>query len=127
MATHLEYSNSLKMELDSYLREAQPTTLEELAAITALYRPGPMGMGLHQDFAKRKQDESARIPVHRAFYGTRIEEILKGTLNSLVFQEQVIKIATDCAGFTSKEADKLRKAMGKKDAKNTCYVRKLSS
>ena len=99
------------------LREAQPTTLEELAAITALYRPGPMGMGLHQDFAKRKQDESARIPVHRAFYGTRIEEILKGTLNSLVFQEQVIKIATDCAGFTSKEADKLRKAMGKKDAK----------
>ena len=43
-----------------------------------------------------------------------LKKILKGTLNSLVFQEQVIKIATDCAGFTSKEADKLRKAMGKK-------------
>ena len=80
MATHLEYSNSTKDGVRQLLREAQPTTLEELAAITALYRPGPMGMGLHQDFAKRKQDESARIPVHRAFYGTRIEENTKRKL-----------------------------------------------
>lgn len=97
------------------LKEVKPTEFEELAAITALYRPGPMGIGLHADFAKRKNNESARIPVHKDFYGTKVEEILKPNLNALIFQENIMQIARQCAGFTAKEADILRKAIGKKN------------
>lgn len=96
------------------LKEVKPTEFDELAAITALYRPGPMGIGLHTDFAKRKNDESARIPVHKDFYGTKVEEILKPNLNALIFQENIMQIARQCAGFSAKEADTLRKAIGKK-------------
>lgn len=97
------------------LREVHPTEFMELAAITALYRPGPIGMKLHTDFAKRKNDESARVPFHKSFEGTKLAEILEPTLGACIYQEQVMQIATQCAGFTSQEADKLRKAMGKKD------------
>lgn len=96
------------------LKEVKPTEFEELAAITALYRPGPMGIGLHTDFAKRKNDVDARVPVHKDFYGTKVEEILKPNLNSLIFQENIMQIARQCAGFSAKEADTLRKAIGKK-------------
>lgn len=99
------------------LREVHPTEFEELAAITALYRPGPMGIGLHTDFAKRKNDTNARLPIHKDFYGTKVEEILEPTLNALTFQEQIMQISKQCAGFTSKEADKLRKAISKKNIK----------
>lgn len=99
------------------LREVHPTEFEELAAITALYRPGPMGIGLHTDFAKRKNDTNARLPIHKDFYGTKVEEILEPTLNALTFQEQIMQIARQCAGFSAKEADKLRKAIGKKNIK----------
>lgn len=97
------------------LREVKPTEFSELAAITALYRPGPMSLGLHNDFALRKSDENSRIPVHKDFYGTTVEEILKPNLNALIYQEDIMKIAQQCAGFTSREADDLRKAIGKKN------------
>lgn len=95
-------------------RDVKPTVFEDLGAITALYRPGPMGLGLHTDYAKRKQDEEARVPVNKAFYNTKLEEILSKNFNSLIYQEDLMKISRECAGFSAMQADKLRKAVGKK-------------
>lgn len=96
------------------LKKVQPSEFEELPAITAIYRPGPMSLGLHDDFAIRKHDESKRIPFSKEFVDTPIDELTKNTFGAIVYQEQVMKIAQEAAGFTSKEADKMRKAMGKK-------------
>ena len=96
------------------LKKVQPSEFEELPAITAIYRPGPMSLGLHDDFAIRKHDESKRIPFSKEFINTPIDELTKNTFGAIVYQEQVMKIAQEAAGFTSKEADKMRKAMGKK-------------
>ena len=96
------------------LKKVQPSEFEELPAITAIYRPGPMSLGLHDDFAIRKHDESKRIPFSKEFVNTPIDELTKNTFGAIVYQEQVMKIAQEAAGFTSKEADKMRKAMGKK-------------
>lgn len=96
------------------LKAVKPTRFEDLAAITALYRPGPMGLDLHNDFAIRKNDPTKRTPVHKDFVGTKLEEILEPTLGALIYQEQVMIISKECAGFSSKEADELRKAIGKK-------------
>lgn len=96
------------------LKKVQPSEFEELPAITAIYRPGPMSLGLHDDFAIRKRDESKRIPFSKEFVNTPIDELTKNTFGAIVYQEQVMKIAQEAAGFTSKEADKMRKAMGKK-------------
>ena len=96
------------------LTKVKPTKFEELAAITAIYRPGPMSLGLHDDFAIRKNDPSKRIPFSKEFIGTPIDTLTKDTFGAIVYQEQVMKIAQEAAGFTSKEADKMRKAMGKK-------------
>lgn len=96
------------------LKKVQPSEFEELPAITAIYRPGPMSLGLHDDFAIRKHDENKRIPFSKEFINTPIDELTKNTFGAIVYQEQVMKIAQEAAGFTSKEADKMRKAMGKK-------------
>ena len=96
------------------LKKVQPSEFEELPAITAIYRPGPMSLGLHDDFAIRKHDPSKRIPFSKEFINTPIDELTKNTFGAIVYQEQVMKIAQEAAGFTSKEADKMRKAMGKK-------------
>lgn len=96
------------------LKKVQPSEFEELPAITAIYRPGPMSLGLHDDFAIRKHDESKRIPFSKEFVNTPIDELTKNTFGAIVYQEQVMKIAQEAAGFTSKEADKMRKAIGKK-------------
>lgn len=96
------------------LTKVKPSEFEELPAITAIYRPGPMSLGLHDDFAIRKNDPSKRIPFSKEFIGTPIDTLTKDTLGAIIYQEQVMKIAQEAAGFTSKEADKMRKAMGKK-------------
>lgn len=96
------------------LTKVKPSEFEELPAITAIYRPGPMSLGLHDDFAVRKNDPSKRIPFSKEFIGTPIDTLTKDTLGAIIYQEQVMKIAQEAAGFTSKEADKMRKAMGKK-------------
>ena len=92
----------------------KPTVFDDLAATTALYRPGPMGMGSHIRYSKRKNDLEAKIPVHKDFSKTVVEEILEPTHGLIVYQESVLRIATMAAGFTSVEADSLRKAIGKK-------------
>ena len=97
------------------LKELQPTEFMDLATVTALYRPGPMGMNAHKEFAIRKNNPEARIPANeKSFIGTKVEEILANTYGLCAFQEQVMIIAKECAGFTAREADDLRKAIGKK-------------
>ncbi len=86
-----------------------PTRFEELIAIVALYRPGPMGSGMIDDFIKRKK---GLIPVKYDL--PQLKEILSETHGIILYQEQVMSIANRLANFTMGQADILRKAMGKK-------------
>lgn len=97
------------------LRNVKPNRFDDLPAITALYRPGPMGMGAHNEFAERKNNPKLRIPANEpSFIGTAVEEILEPTYGLICYQESVMTLAKRCAGFTAREADDLRKAIGKK-------------
>jgi DNA polymerase-3 subunit alpha len=89
------------------LRQVKPTEFEDLIALNALYRPGPMGY--IPDYANRK---NGRAPV--TFHDPRLEPILRDTYGICVYQEQYMRIARDLAGFSITEADDLRKAIGKK-------------
>ncbi len=89
------------------LKRFKPDQLEHLTALNALYRPGPMQM--IDDFIKRRHGQTRVVYEHPA-----LEPILKGTYGVMVYQEQVMQIASALAGFTLGEADILRKAMGKK-------------
>lgn len=91
------------------LKDLKPTVFEDLIAVVALYRPGPMQY--IPDFVKRKHGRQKISYVHPL-----MEEALKTTHGIMVYQEQVIRLAKDMAGFTGGEADTLRKAMGKKIA-----------
>ncbi len=91
------------------LIKMQPETFEDVTAILALYRPGPIGSGMVDDFIKRKQGKKKIKYDH-----PKLEEILKETYGVIVYQEQVMKIANSLAGFSLGEADLLRRAMGKK-------------
>jgi DNA polymerase-3 subunit alpha len=89
------------------LRRFKPDRLEHLTALNALYRPGPMQM--IDDFIKRRHGQTKVVYEHPS-----LEPILKGSYGVMVYQEQVMQIASALAGFTLGEADILRKAMGKK-------------
>ena len=91
------------------LKRFKPAELEHLTALNALYRPGPMQM--IDDFIKRRHGQTKV-----SFEHPSLEPILKGTYGVMVYQEQVMQIASALAGFTLGEADILRKAMGKKKA-----------
>ena len=91
------------------LVKISPNRFEELIAIVALYRPGPMGSGMIDDFIKRKK---GRIPVKYDL--PQLKEILDETYGIILYQEQVVRIANKLANFTMGQADILRKAMGKK-------------
>lgn len=91
------------------LRKIRPDKFEDLIAILALYRPGPMGSGMLEDFIARKSNNTA---VH--YESKKMEPILKATYGIMVYQEQVMQIASELAGFSLSQADILRKAMAKK-------------
>ncbi|HYB74510.1 MAG TPA: DNA polymerase III subunit alpha [Candidatus Sulfotelmatobacter sp.] len=91
------------------LRGLKPERLEDVIACVALYRPGPMDM--IKDFIGRKH---GRVKV--TYEHPVLEKILRETYGIMVYQEQVMQIASDLAGFTMGQADLLRRAMGKKDA-----------
>jgi DNA polymerase-3 subunit alpha len=91
------------------LRRYQPTRLEDLTALNALYRPGPIQGGMIDDFINRKQ---GRKPV--TYELPELKPILEETYGVILYQEQVMQIANRLAGFTLGEADILRRAMGKK-------------
>src|SRR3989338_1979307 len=90
-----------------YLKELGPTGIEDIIAMISLYRPGPME--LIPSYIKRKYGAEAVSYLH-----PKLEPILKNTYGIGVYQEQMMRIARDLAGFTLSEADTLRKAIGKK-------------
>ncbi len=90
--------------------QLKPSTFEDIIALVALYRPGPLGSGMVQDFIRRKHGE---IP--NEYDLPELEPILKDTYGVIVYQEQVMQIAQVLAAYTLGEADLLRRAMGKKN------------
>ena len=94
----------------SLIKALAPDRFEDIMALVSLYRPGPLGMGTHIEYAERK---NKRRPVE--YPHPDLEEILGGTHGVIVYQEQVMQIAVRMAGYSMGEADLLRKAMGKKN------------
>lgn len=93
------------------LRKAKPQCLEDLIALNALYRPGPLRGGVVDDYIARKH---GRVEVRYEL--PQAEPVLKETYGVIAYQEQVMRLANELAGFSLGEADELRRAMGKKDA-----------
>ncbi|MEW6171665.1 MAG: DNA polymerase III subunit alpha [Bacillota bacterium] len=91
------------------LRELKPSVFEDLIALVALYRPGPLGSGMVEDFIRRKHGKTLVTYPHPL-----LEPILRETYGVILYQEQVMQIASTLAGFSLGEADLLRRAMGKK-------------
>lgn len=92
-----------------YLKKLHPTSFEDLIAMAALYRPGPLNSGMVDEFIARKHGERSINYEHPS-----MEQALKNTYGVIVYQEQVMQLSKDMAGFTGGEADTLRKGMGKK-------------
>ncbi len=92
-----------------YLKELKPSEFEDIIAMGALYRPGPLSAGLTDSFIKRKNGDE------KVSYGhPKMKPALESTYGVLVYQEQFMQISRDVCGFTGGEADTLRKAIGKK-------------
>ena len=96
------------------LRSMAPDSFEDISAVIALYRPGPMGVNAHNDYADRKNKRKRIEPIHPEL-SEALKEILDDTYGLIVYQEQVMAIAQKLAGFSLGRADLLRKAMGKKN------------
>ncbi len=97
--------------LKDVLRKLKPTVFEDIIAVNALYRPGPLGSGMVEDFILRK---NGKQKIEYLF--PELEPILAETYGVIVYQEQVMKIASTIAGYSLGESDILRRAMGKKKA-----------
>ncbi|WP_310962995.1 DNA polymerase III subunit alpha [Nocardioides terrisoli] len=95
------------------LRSMQPDTFEDISAVGALYRPGPMGADSHNKYARRKTGREPVVPIHPEL-AEALEDVLGETYGLIVYQEQVMAIAQKLAGYTLGQADLLRRAMGKK-------------
>ncbi|MGP7961392.1 DNA polymerase III subunit alpha [Sanguibacter sp. A247] len=97
----------------SLLRLMKPDNFEDISAVLALYRPGPMGVNSHTNYALRKNGLQEITPIHPEL-ADPLSEILDGTYGLIVYQEQVMAAAQKVAGFSLGQADVLRRAMGKK-------------
>ncbi|SMC51079.1 DNA polymerase III subunit alpha [Kibdelosporangium aridum] len=95
------------------LRRMRPTGFEDIVAVNALYRPGPMAMNTHNNYADRKNGRQQIEPIHREL-AEPLRDILAETHGLVVYQEQIMQIAQRVAGFSMGRADVLRRAMGKK-------------
>ncbi|MDR2669295.1 MAG: DNA polymerase III subunit alpha [Desulfovibrio sp.] len=105
-----------------YLKQLKPTSFEDIIAMLALYRPGPLGSGMVAEFIQRKHGKvEVRYPL------PELEECLKDTHGVIVYQEQVMQIARLAGNYSLGGADLLRRAMGKKDpaamaAERSCFI-----
>lgn len=97
--------------MQRYMKQLNPTTLEDLIALSALYRPGPLSAGYIDDFVATKNGEREVTYDH-----PNMKNALEPTYGVLVYQEQVMQIAREMCGFSGGQADTLRKAIGKKKA-----------
>jgi len=94
----------------SLMRSLAPTSFDDVAALVALYRPGPMAANMHRDYADRKNGRQAVSYLH-----PDLEEVLGDTYGLMIYQESVMRVAQKIAGYDLAEADNLRKACGKKN------------
>ena len=92
------------------MRSLAPTSFGDVAALVALYRPGPMAANMHNDYADRKNGRKAITYEH-----DDLEPLLRDTQGLMIYQESVMRVAQKFAGYSLEEADNLRKAAGKKD------------
>ena len=106
--------------LKDVLRKLQPAAFEDIIAVNALYRPGPLGSGMVDDFIERKH---GRQKITYLF--PELEPVLKETYGVIVYQEQVMKISSTIAGYTLGQADILRRAMGKKKVEVMAEQKKI--
>ncbi|MEU6170698.1 DNA polymerase III subunit alpha [Streptantibioticus parmotrematis] len=97
----------------SLLRMMKPDNFEDISAVSALYRPGPMGMNSHINYALRKNGQQEITPIHPELEEP-LKDVLGITYGLIVYQEQVQKAAQVLAGYSLGQADLLRRAMGKK-------------
>lgn len=96
------------------IRRLQPDTLEDMIALVALFRPGPLESGMVDDFINRKHGRSPVAYPHVDYQHESLKDVLEPTYGVIVYQEQVMQIAQVLAGYTLGGADMLRRAMGKK-------------
>ncbi len=99
--------------MQKLVRRLMPDNIEDIIALVALYRPGPLGSGMDVDFVERKFGRQ-EISYYHDKLTELLEPILKDTYGLILYQEQIMQISRAVAGFTPGEADTLRKAMGKK-------------
>lgn len=94
----------------SLMRSLNPTSFDDVAALVALYRPGPMAANMHNDFADRKNGRKSV-----SYFHEDAESLLSDTYGLMIYQESVMRVAQKFAGYSLAQADNLRKACGKKD------------
>ena len=99
--------------MQELLKRMKPTGFNDIVASLALYRPGPMGVNAHWDYADRKNGRKPITPIHPELEEP-LREILDETYGLIVYQEQIMNISQKVANYTAGEADGFRKAMGKK-------------
>jgi DNA polymerase-3 subunit alpha len=118
-----ETDGVFQVESDGFkqlMKELKPDRFEDIIAAVALYRPGPLGAGMVDDYIDRKH---GRKPVE--YPHPVVEPTLESTYGVIIYQEQVMRIAVDLCGFTMGNADVLRKAMGKKKIEEMMRLKKL--
>jgi DNA polymerase III subunit alpha len=109
-----ETTNVFQLEstgMQQFFKHMKPDCFEDIVAAVALYRPGPMGADMHNDFAECKRGRKKVT-----YLDPSLEHVLRPTLGAIVYQEQVMQIAREMGGLTLGGADLLRRAMGKKKA-----------
>ncbi len=115
LLTSGETDGVFQVESDGFkelMKKLRPDRFEDIIAAVALYRPGPLGAGMVEDYIERKHGRGGEI----TYLHPVLEPILESTYGVIIYQEQVMRIAVDLCGFTMGQADTLRKAMGKKKA-----------
>lgn len=100
-------------DMRNLLRRMKPDSFEDISAVLALYRPGPMGANAHTSYADRKNGREHVEYIHPEL-SEALRPALESTFGLIVYQEQVMQIAQDVAGYSLGQADILRRAMGKK-------------
>ena len=98
--------------------QMQPQNIQDIMALISLYRPGPMGSGMDKEYVNRKHGRS-----HVSYEHQKLEKVLGQSLGIMLYQEDVLGVAKELAGFTSAEADDLRKAIGKKSMDKIAMTR----
>ena len=106
--------------MKALVRDLKPTNFEDINALVALFRPGPLNSGMAETFVKRKNGKE-----QISYVDAKLEPLLCDTYGTIVYQEQIMQVAQELAGYTLGQADLLRRAMGKKKPEEMDKQRQL--